>query len=263
MEAKTIITLLTQSFECFMPPPHGLRTPSACGPASWRDPLDAPLPTAIAKAQILLGRPGALAPIPAPPGPSTPAALLQEQSPLFSIVPPEIRTRIFEFAVTLPTHDGKTRVQRNCSLNHAKEHVGIQIPAIAAVSRLVRREALPLFFKVNNFTFAPLTYFIGQKMSEGDGGKWLAAMRSYLPSVHQLTFEVRRRDSIAGHDSDDILSITICHDPRRNRWIITSDDDWSGNDELNRLSLERDNALLKHILVPMLDQRSRDDLTPA
>jgi hypothetical protein len=68
---------------------------------------------------------------------------------------------------------------------------------------------------------------------------------------------------IADHDSDDILSITICHDPRRNRWIITSDDDWSGNDELNRLSLERDNALLKHILVPMLDQRSRDDLTPA
>lgn len=250
-------------FECFMPPPHGLRTPGAWNSASWRDPPDTPLPTAIAKAQALLSRPGALAPIPAPPRPPTPTALPQNQSPLFSAIPPEIRTRIFELAVTLPTQNGKARIEQGCCVRHAREFVDFTIPAITAVSRLIRIEALPLFFRLNNFTFDPLTDSIGQTISKGAVGKWLAAMASHLTKMHQLTFELRRRDKIAGYDSRDILSVTIRHDPQHNRWTIMSDDDWSNRDEAERQSLERDNALLKQILVPMLDQRSRNDLTPA
>jgi hypothetical protein len=184
------------------------------------------------------------------------------QSPLFSVLPPEIRTRIFEFALTLPTRNGKARVKRACCTRHAGDIVDIAIPALAAVSRLVRREALPLFFKVNNFTFAPSTDSIGQKISKGDAGKWLFAMRSHLSSLHQLTFEVRRRDKIAGYDSRDILSVTIRHDRQHNRWTTTSDDDWSDRSEADRQSLERDNVLLQHILVPMLERISWNDLTP-
>jgi hypothetical protein len=248
-------------FVYFMPPPYKLRSPSAWGHASWRDPPDAPLPTAVAKAHALLSRPGALAPIPAPPKPPAPPALLQRQSPLFSVIPPEIRTQIFELALTLPTRNGKAQITCGCGA-HARDPLNIAIPAIAAVSRLVRREALPLFFRLNNFTFVPLTESIGQKMSQSGVGKWLAAMHSHLPSLHQLTFEVRRRDKIAGHDSRDILSVTLHHDPQRNCWTASSNDDWSDKDEADRQSLERDNALLQQILVPMLEQRSRDDLTP-
>ena len=244
-------------FACFMPAPVTLRTPSAWNYASWRDPPDAPLPRAVAKAHVLLSRPGALAPIPAPPEPPMPPALPQNQSPLFSVLPPEIRSQIFELAVTLPMENGKVQVHCGCG-----DHVQIAMPAIAAVSRLVRREVLPLFFRINNFSFAPLPDYIGQKISESGMGKWLAAMRSHLPSMHQLTFEVRRRDKVAGYDSRDILSVTIRHDPQHNRWTTTSDDDWSGKDEADRQSLERDNALLQQILVPMLHERSRDDLTP-
>ena len=247
-------------FRCFMPPPYGLRTPSAWNGASWRDSPDAPLPTAKAKAHVLLSRPGALEPVPAPPKPSPPVALPQSQSPLFSVIPPEIRTRIFEFAVTLPTPDGKARVKRSCCIRHVGTHVDMAIPAIAAVSRLVRREALPLFFRLNNFTFAP---YSGQDMSKSQVGKWIAAMSSHLPSMHRLTFEVQRRDKVAGFDSKDVLSVTIRHDSQHNRWTTASADDWSGRDEAERQSLEHDNALLKQILVPMLDQRSQNDLTPA
>lgn len=246
-------------FTCFMPPPDSLRTPSAWGAADWRDPPDAPLPTAVARAHVLLSWPGALAPIPASPAPPAPTALLQSQSLLFSVIPPEIRTRIFELAVA---YNGKARVQRRCCARHAAEHANIAIPAIAAVSRLVRRETLPLFFKVNDFTFAPLTDSIGQTMSKDAMGQWLNAMRPHLPSMHQLTFEEKCRDKVAGPDSKDILSVTIRHDSQRNRWTITSGDDWSSKDEADRQSLERDNALLEQILVPMLDERSRDDLTP-
>lgn len=250
-------------FVCFMPPPYGLRTPSMWGSANWRDPPDAPLPTAVIKAHVLLARPGALGPIPAPPRPLTPTTLSQNQSPLFSVIPPEIRTRIFEFAVTLPTPHGKARVQGSCCVRHAGGHVDMAIPALAAVSRLVRREALGLFFRLNNFTFAPLTNSIGQQISKDYVGKWLAAMHCHLPRMHQLTFEVRRRDIVAGYNSRDVLSVTIRHDTQHNRWTTMSDDDWSGRDEADRQSLEHDNALLEQILVPMLDQRSRDDLTPA
>jgi hypothetical protein len=249
-------------FWCFMPPPYGLRTPSVWNSASWTDDENAPLPTAVARANVLLSRPGALAPIPAPPEPPTPPPLSQMQSPLFSVLPPEIRTRIFEFALRLPTRNGKVRVQHSCCTRHAGDVVNTTIPALAAVSRLVRREALPLFFKVNNFTFAPPTDSIGQKISEGDAGKWLLAMRSHLSSLYRLTFEVWRRDKAAGYDSRDILSVTICHDPQQNRWTTTSDDDWSDRDEADRQSLERDNVLLKQILVPMLERISRNDLTP-
>jgi len=101
-------------FACFMPAPHTLRTPSAWNHSSWRDPPDSPLPTAVAKALVLLSRPGALTPIPAPPEPPTPPALPQRQSPLFSVLPPEIRSQIFELVVTLPTRKNKARVQCAC-----------------------------------------------------------------------------------------------------------------------------------------------------
>lgn len=100
-------------------------------------------------------------------------------------------------------------------------------------------------------------------MSKSDMGTWLAAMRFHLSSIHQLTFEMRRRDKVAGYDSRDTLSVTIRHDPQNNCWITTSDDDWSGKDDADRQSLERDNILLQQILVLMLYQRSRDDPTPA
>lgn len=250
-------------FACFMTAPHTLRTPSAWNHSSWRDPPDSPLPTAVAKALVLLSRPGALTPIPAPPEPPTPPALPQRQSPLFSVLPPEIRSQIFELVVTLPTRKNKARVQCACCSRHAGDHNDIVVPALAAVSRRVRREALPLFFRLNNFTFPPLPDYNGRKMSKSDMGRWLAAMRFHLSSIHQLTFEVRRRDKVAGYDSRDILSVTTRRDPLNNCWITTSDDDWSGKDEADRQSLERDNTLLQQILVPMLHQRSRDDLTPA
>ncbi|KAM0704725.1 hypothetical protein Q7P35_007511 [Cladosporium inversicolor] len=246
-------------FWCFMPPPHSLRTPGAWNHSSWRDSPDAPLPRAVAVAHVLLSQPGALAPVPAPPEPPIAPALPQTQSPLFSILPPEIRTGIFGLAVT---HDGKARVQRACCAGHGGGHVDIAIPALAAVSRLVRKETLTLFFRLNNFTLAPLPDSRGQKISKSGLGKWLAAMRSHLPSLHQLTFEVQRRDKIAGYDSRDVLSVTIRHDPVHNRWITSSTDDWSSKNDADRQSLERDNILLQQILVPMLDQRSRDDFTP-
>lgn len=213
----------------------------------------------MAVAHVLLSQPGALAPVPAPPKRPTPPALPQTQSPLFSVIPTEIRTRIFGLAVTL---DDKARVQRACCADHGGEHVDIAVPALAAVSRLVRRETLPLFFRLNNLTFAPLPDFRGQKMSKSGLGKWLAAIRSHLPSMHQLTFEVQRRVEVARYNSRDVLSVTIRHDPVFNRRSTTSTDDWSSKGDPDRQSLEHDNILLQQILVPMLDQRSRDDFTP-
>ena len=97
-------------FVYFMPPPYKLRSPSAWGHANWRDPPDAPLPTAVAKAHALLSRPGSLTPIPAPLKPPAPPALLQRHSPLFSVIPAEIRTQIFELVLTLPTRNGKAQI---------------------------------------------------------------------------------------------------------------------------------------------------------
>lgn len=218
---------------------------------------------AIAKAHVLLNRPGALAPIPTPPASPLPTALPQDQSPLYSIIPPEIRTRIFEFAVALPTYNGKAWVEGGRRVRHAGEFAHITIPAITGLSRVVRREALPLFLQLNNFTFAPLTDNTGEEVSKSVVGKWLTAMSSHLPSMHQLTFEVKRLDRVRSFTSKDILSATIRHDQQHNRWNATIDDDWGDIDEAELQWLEQDNALLKQIIVPMLDQRSRDDLTPA
>lgn len=250
-------------FTCFMPPPHDLRFPRAWNAASLRDNSDAPLPTAIAKAQVLLNRPGALAPIPASPTHTTPTTVPQDQSPLFSVIPPEIRTRIFEFAVTLPTHDSKVRVTRRRSVYHAGGRVDIVIPTITAVSRLARRETLHLFFKLHNFTFGPFTDSVSPTTLLDDVSKWLSLISSHLPLMHQLTFEVQRRDKLVAWDTTDILSVKISHDPQHSRWIIKSVDDWADKDAAERQSLEHDNALLEQILAPMLDRKSRDDLTPA
>lgn len=211
-----------------------------------------------------LNRTDAFAPVPSPPSAPASTALSQTQSPLYSKVPPELRTRIFELAVALPTKDGKVGIEKcACSRLDCDNHFlhDIAPPAITNVSRLVRRETLPLFFECNNFTFPPPTTSVGQSQMNGPIGRWLTTFRSRLITVHQLTFQVARCANDLW-DGRDVLSVTIKHNPHQDRWNITSEDDWSHKNNASREALEEDSALLVRILQPMLDKKSRADLTP-
>lgn len=220
--------------------------------------------TTLPSAHDLLNRTDALTPVISPPSLHAPTALPQTQSPLFSIIPPEIRNRIFEFAVTLPAKDCKVGLGKcTCSLLNCDNPFfhDTAPPAITSVCRRARRESLLLFFKCNNFTFPPPTTSIGQSQMNGPIGKWLSTFRSHLTDLYELTFRVARCGNDIG-DSKDVLSVTIKHNPHRDGWNITSEDDWSHKNESTREALEKDSVLLVRIMQPMLDQKSRADLTP-
>lgn len=87
-------------FAYYFPPPDHKRWPRAWSTASRRGGPDALLSNALDKARYLLSRPDTLTPIQSPSITPAPTALPQIQSPLLSKIPPEVRTRIFEFAVT-------------------------------------------------------------------------------------------------------------------------------------------------------------------
>jgi hypothetical protein len=208
---------------------------------------DRSLQTTARQVQEWFTRPDALKPPAAPSHPPSPTPMLQLQSPLYSVLPTEIREYIFELVVS--------------SNPEGEHHDPNTIPAVAAVSRLVRQETLQLFFKHNHFAF-PTDF--GQKTIEAPV-KCLHAMRPHLPKIHQMTFFVayyaKNDDSI---DAD--ISVTIRHNPSRGCWTTTCDDDWSPSSmEMapeDRCALKRDGALLCDFMGHMVDGRSRADLTP-
>lgn len=156
----------------------------------WRAGPDKQIPQAKAKAQELLSRPGALELVSKPP---EPVPLPQTQGPLFSILPPELRTWIFELVVTredrilLPSLKAS-----DATRNEAYP------PALARVSRLVRRETLPLSFRCNHFFFDTIctskAYCSNHSTIATDRLllKWLAPMAPHLPLLHHITIQIPR-----------------------------------------------------------------------
>lgn len=98
-----------------------------------------PLLKAATKVRALLDLPDALKPLPTP---TPPVPLSQAQSPLFSTLSPELRSLIFEFVVT---REDEIRLPQDAFCEKA------YAPSITRVSRLVRRETLPMFFACNRF----------------------------------------------------------------------------------------------------------------
>jgi hypothetical protein len=211
------------------------------------------LQTTARKVQEWFTRPDALkAPAPEePPRPSSPTPAPQLQSPLYSVLPVEIREYIFKLVVTSYPED-----------DYNDYHYPATTPAITSVSRLVRRELLQSFLKHNHFAF-PTSF---DSTTIDNPLKWLYGMRPHLPKIHQITFFVNHwaRDSSSMGD----ISVTIRHDPTRDCWKTTCEDDWSVDkaewrkrEPEDRKALERDGNLLCGLMRTMVEGRSRDYLT--
>lgn len=240
--------------------PEAYEYPEAWDDYTWRDTPDKPIPQARANVQRLLNRPGALEPVPKPP---EPVPLPQTRSPLFSVLPPELRTWIFELVLT---RDDTIMLPSDTSRDKAYPS------SITQVSRLVPRETLPLFFKSNHFLFDTVcsSRALGNNLSKNRADrqllKWLTPMGPHLPLLHHITIQVpRREDTFPKWDYPENPTITLCHDPQRNCWSVVSSDDWSSvEDSATRASLECDSTvILPRLLERMLDQRSCAYLSPA
>jgi hypothetical protein len=206
------------------------------------------LQTTARKVQEWFTRPDALKAPEEPPRPASPTPAPQLQSPLYSVLPVEIREFIFKLAVT--------------SDQEGKYHHPTTTPAITSVCRLVRKEMLQSFFKHNHFAFP--TDFSGTTIHEPV--KWLYGMRPHLPKIHQITFFVNHwaRNNTSIGD----ISVTIRHDPTHDCWTITCKDDWSVDksdwfkaEPEDCKALECDGVLLCDIMRKMVEGRSRADLT--
>jgi hypothetical protein len=210
------------------------------------------LQTTARQVQEWFTRPDALKAPEAPPRPPSPTPMPQPQSPLYSILPTEIREYIFKLVVTSYPEDDY--------------YFPNTTPAITSVCRLVRQEMLHLFFKHNHFTFATTNQ--SNQIAVEDPIKWLYGMRQHLPKIHQITFFVEYFAMNDGPNHGHI-SVTIRHDPAQGCWATTCEDDWSiekpGTIETTpdeRNALERDGDLLCGIMRTMVDERSRADLSP-
>jgi hypothetical protein len=185
--------------------------------------------------------------------PPSPTPLPQLRSPLYSILPTEIREYIFKLVVTSYPED--------------EYHYPNITPAITSVCRLTRQKMLQLFFKHNHFAFPTQKQFT--EIAIKDPIKWLYAMRPHLQKIHQITFFVGCIAIIDGYSFWGPVSVTIKHDPAQGCWKTTCEDDWSIEkpntgkitpDE--RKALESEGNLLCGLMRTMVEGRSRADLTP-
>jgi hypothetical protein len=201
------------------------------------------LQTTARKVQEWFTRPDALKAPEEPPCPASPTPAPQLQSPLYSVLPIEIRESIFELVVT-SDHEGEY-------------HHPATAPAITSVCRLMRKDLLQSFFKHNHFAF-PTNF---NQTTIHEPVKWLYGMRPHLSKIHQITFFVNQwtRNDYPSQD----ISVTIRHDLTQDCWTTTCEDDWSVDtpDPEERKALECDGVLLCDLMRKMVEGRSRADLT--
>ena len=107
------------------------------------------LQTTVRNVREWFTRPDALKTPETPPRPLSPNPLSQPQSPLYSVLPTEIREYIFKLVVTSYPEGEDDRY-----------HYPNTTPAITSVCRLVRQEMLRLFFKHNHFAFPTDSKFL-------------------------------------------------------------------------------------------------------
>ena len=159
-------------FGYFINPPDALKWPR-----KWKNGAGLPngsLAETIDIVRQLLARPDALKRLPPP---LVIIGSRQNQSPLFTKLPPELRTRIFELALTredsiaVPTGVGSSRLAIREQARKAMP------PTITQTCRLARSEALPIFFRLNEFLLD--TNYID---AHGPSEQWLNTMR---PSLEQ------------------------------------------------------------------------------
>jgi len=229
-------------------------------PRKWLDGAglaNGPLAWAIATVRQLLDRPDALKRLPPP----TPAlgTNMQTQSPLFSKIPPEIRSRIFELALVredlIQVPVDRTQETWPWWRERApKEDLRKSMPpSITQTCHLIRKETIPIFMGLNEICFDL------NRMDEHEAPeKWVNTMRPHLSSIKCLTFLLT---SWVGSSHRNVI-VNIDHDPARNCWNVTSLDDWSNEDPNIRSALACDSELLRLLMEKMMDQRSPADLTP-
>ena len=178
----------------------------------------------------------------------------QPQCTLLGRLAPELRTRIFEYAVT---EDGGIRVPMRTDDDQAinkENHLRAAPSPITQVSRQARLEALPLFFQLNNFVF-DTRHFASQ---------WLNAKSHLLCFLHHITFEVAYCDYQEGPNDDKPLSITAHWNTRAKQWSIYSTDDHSTiTPPFERGYYIYSSQLLHEILAAMLDQRTPEAFSAA
>jgi hypothetical protein len=147
--------------------------------------LDGSLQTTAREMQEWFTRPDALKAPEAPPRPASPTPVPQLQSPLYSVIPTEIREYIFKLVVT--------------SHPEGNYHYPITTPAITSVSRLMRQDLLQSFFKHNHFAFP--THF-GQ-------------LSFTIPLSGSTVCDRTSRKSARSHSSSTTMEKTTCQSPQK------------------------------------------------
>lgn len=203
----------------------------------------------------LLNRPDALKRLP----PTTPAPITnaQTQSPLFSKLPPELRNRIFELALTredsIKVPAGRSKLDPAAKEDTRKE----MPPPITRACRLARSETLPMFFRLNNFTL-DTNRMNNDATPYGMTEEWIYTMRPHLKGMHSLTFVLASWET---HEQSEI-TVRICHDQQKDCWKVEYPDNWQNESAKHQWGLECDSDLLWRLMSHMMDQRSRADFTP-
>lgn len=110
------------------------------------------------------------------------------QSPLFNKLPPELRSRIFEFAVYSSEGSGRCEVTR---------WAGIPEPALLLTCKIIRKEAIGIFYAENEFVLVIRAFNPAPLLLLSRKEKMLAASHGYgIPNVYQgvdsMIYYVRR-----------------------------------------------------------------------
>lgn len=131
-------------------------------------------------------------------------------------LPPELREQIFTLALHSQT---KSLVTFRLESFQRESYTEATQPPLTRVSRQIRAEALPLFYKVNDF----VVHTHGKKSE--DALLWLSCVRVWLEELRHVVFWVRYQSpptyqrGIIG-----AIAVEVAWDARRGQW--RSRDGW-------------------------------------
>lgn len=165
-------------------------------------------------------------------------------------LPAELREHIFSLCVTSENPTVTFRLDRFQRESYAQAFQ----PPITKVSRQIRREALPLYYDVNEF----IIHTEGEKAE--DAHRWLHYSQPHLSKLSRLALWVRYVSATNDHSpSSGAIGVYLRHDARAGHWTVS--DAWRWITVVRKpAGVEWDGNLLVQFLRQLVDGRSRADL---
>lgn len=162
-------------------------------------------------------------------------------------LPAELREHIFSLAVL----SAKPTVTFRLDKFQKESYEEASQPPLTRVSRQIRREALPLYYDVNEF----ILHTEGEKAE--DAHRWLHYSQPHLSKLSCLALWIRYVAVRNDHSpSSGAIGVYLRHDPRADRWVVG--DQWRWITVVRKpTGVEWDGTLSIQFLTQLVDGRSR------